>query len=334
MSKMAISIVLGLALLTAAASNLDAAFGPAPPDVAWSFSTVIAPNGYSLVYRLASFSPPEANLAPIGALNPTIPLVVGNRYAVTVTDAARHSFQLIAKGPTLVNDTVLLSQGASVQGPFETDPDVAWVDEAATVTFTLTPELAAAMTDPNAGQAPGYRSRSFTFSQRGDFAIFGPSLGGPFGPSPVYRFWSPVDSRHFYTISENEKNAIVAAPSATAWTYETVAYYAFYSNSEPGLAPVYRFRSPLYAVYFYTISEAEKDSILASYVPTVWSYEGPAFYAYPEGSQPVGTSPVHRFRSSATGAEFYTIDAAERDYIIANLPAWQHEGIAWYAHEP
>ena len=160
-------------------------------------------------------------------------------------------------------------------------------------------------------------------------------FGSSVGTVPVYRFWSPQNSRHFYTVSEAEKDYVIATYPANIWTYETVAYYAFPDNSEPGLAPVYRFWSPQHSAHFYTISEAEKDSVIATYPATVWSYEGPVFYAYPAGSQPAGASPVYRFWSPLHSAHFFTISEAERDSVVATYPTstWTYEGIAWYAYE-
>lgn len=44
-----------------------------------------------------------------------------------------------------------------------------------------------------------------------------------------------------------------------------------------------------------------------------------------------GGSPVYRFRNSQNGAYFYTISDTERLVVMANLPQYQYEGIAWYA---
>ena len=153
-------------------------------------------------------------------------------------------------------------------------------------------------------------------------------------PSALYRFWSPLNSRHFYTISAAEKDSVIATYPANIWTYEGVAYYAFGDNSEAGLAPVYRFWSPLNSAHFYTISEDERDSVIATYPPEVWTYEGIAFYAYPEGAQPAEAAAVYRFWSSTLSGHFYTISEAERDGIITTYPieVWQYETIAWYAY--
>jgi len=44
-----------------------------------------------------------------------------------------------------------------------------------------------------------------------------------------------------------------------------------------------------------------------------------------------GRSAVYRFYNAATGAHFFTINAAERDNTIQNLPSFAYEGIAFYA---
>jgi hypothetical protein len=152
--------------------------------------------------------------------------------------------------------------------------------------------------------------------------------------SAVHRFWSPLNSRHFYTISEAEKDSVIATYPLSIWTYEGVAYYAFSADSEAGLAPVYRFWSPLHSAHFYTISDDERNSIMLTYPASVWTYEGIAFYAYPEGSQPDGTTAVYRFWSPQNSAHFYTMSEAERDSIIATYPesVWTYEAVAWYAY--
>jgi len=48
----------------------------------------------------------------------------------------------------------------------------------------------------------------------------------PEGSQPVYRFWSNTASKHFYTISEEEKQAIIDMFSYY-WTLEGVAWYAY-----------------------------------------------------------------------------------------------------------
>jgi parallel beta-helix repeat protein len=157
-------------------------------------------------------------------------------------------------------------------------------------------------------------------------------FGAWINDTPVYRFWSPVNSRHFYTIKEAEKDKLINI-YAHVWTYESIAYYAFETDSEPGLVPVYRFWSPVLVAHFYTTSESERDKLINIY-PHVWTYEGIAFYAYPEGQQPVDTLPVYRFWSGTLETHFYTIDETEKNKLIDNYShVWTYESVAWYAYE-
>ncbi|MBN1509547.1 MAG: right-handed parallel beta-helix repeat-containing protein [Sedimentisphaerales bacterium] len=100
------------------------------------------------------------------------------------------------------------------------------------------------------------------------------------GLSPVYRFWSPYTSCHFYTISESERDMLIRDYSYW-WTFEGVAYYAYAEGDEPaGTKPIYRFWSPITSCHFYTMSENEKAYIIREW-SGVFMYEGVAFYAYP-----------------------------------------------------
>lgn len=95
---------------------------------------------------------------------------------------------------------------------------------------------------------------------------------------PVYRFWSNKLSGHFYTIDEQEKNWLIQELEYV-WTFEGVAFYAYPSGLRPPWAsPVYRFWSPAKSTHFYTISQKEKDDLIAGQ-SKVWIYEGIAWYA-------------------------------------------------------
>jgi len=148
----------------------------------------------------------------------------------------------------------------------------------------------------------------------------------------VYRFISPKTGKYFYTPDEVEKDRLIDQ-FADAWTFEGIAYYASASASDEALMPVYRFWSPKSDSHFWTINEGERDWLIDRY-PDVWTYEGLAFYAYPEGSQPAGAKPVYRFRSATLDAHFYTIDEVEKQAFIDTLSdLWVYESIAWYAFD-
>lgn len=149
---------------------------------------------------------------------------------------------------------------------------------------------------------------------------------------PVYRFWSLVSGKHFYTLDEPEKNLLIDV-YPHVWVFEGIAYYAYARASEPGLVPVYRFWSPVLESHFYTSSRAEKDHLIDKY-EDVWTFEGIVFYAYPDGQQADGAKTVHRFWSDTLGGHFYTVSEAEKDRLIREYAlVWTYEGAAWYAFE-
>ena len=99
------------------------------------------------------------------------------------------------------------------------------------------------------------------------------------GLQPVYRFWSDTLVSHFYTISVSERDYVINTWPDT-WTYEGEVFYAYPPGSQPaGTKPVYRFWSDVLETHFYTISEAEKAYVEATW-PDAWTYEGIAWYAY------------------------------------------------------
>jgi predicted outer membrane repeat protein len=146
----------------------------------------------------------------------------------------------------------------------------------------------------------------------------------------VYRFWSPVNSVHFYTISVQEKEMLIS-DFPTIWTYEGPAYHTAGASGATGLLPVYRFWSG--HSHFYTINEDEKNMLVQDWA-NMWNFEGIAFYAYPEGQQPADSKPIYRFWNGASVSHFYTISESERDMLIRDFPSiWTFEGVAFYAYE-
>ena len=143
----------------------------------------------------------------------------------------------------------------------------------------------------------------------------------------VHRFWSDRYRGHFFTISENEKDNIVAN-LAHDWRYEGVAYHAF-PETVPSTVPLYRFWSDRYRGHFFTISESEKNNIVAN-LSHDWRYEGVAYYV--SASQNPDVVPVFRFWSPRYRHHFFTISEAEKDHIVDALSDdWQYEGVAFHA---
>ncbi|MCU0915910.1 MAG: hypothetical protein MUC88_15320 [Planctomycetes bacterium] len=122
------------------------------------------------------------------------------------------------------------------------------------------------------------------FWQYEDIAYY--AFRAPVGTNllPVYRFWSLKLATHFWTISEDERRALL--DMRDTWEYEGIAFYAYPPGRQAlGTLPVYRFWSPLLLSHFYTISESEKDVLLREY-PAVWQLESVAWYAYAQPHEP------------------------------------------------
>jgi len=165
-------LFVSVALLSAAVTT-DAQ----PIDVAWTFGNV-----GSSSYRLDAFDPSDIAFGTVGSQDPTLPLELGKRYQVTVTQPSVHPLEIIAKAPSAPSDVVLLSM--SVNAPFESDPDVNWVDDGqGTVAFTLTTPLYQAMLEGN--RVPGYRCRPHLFQMRGDFTVTGGPVDKRITPSAI-----------------------------------------------------------------------------------------------------------------------------------------------------
>jgi len=151
---------------------------------------------------------------------------------------------------------------------------------------------------------------------------------------PLHRFWSNEYRNHFFTLSESEKNSVIAKYPDDVWKYEGISYYALaydgVSCPSPSL-PVYRFWSDTFYGHFYTISENEKNTVIAKYPDKVWKYERVAYCAFL--NQVEGTTAVNRFWSGTLQTHFYTISENEKQGIIDRYPesVWKYEGISFHA---
>lgn len=154
----------------------------------------------------------------------------------------------------------------------------------------------------------------------------------PVGTRPAYRFRGAASGDCFLTISEREKDSLLATYARDVLDYDGIAFYAFARADEPaGLRPVCRFWSPVRERHFFTISESEQRTIAEDTPAEQWQNEGVAFYAFPEGAQTSDAAPVYRFRD-ATGAYFWAFDEAGASGRQPRGDQAERDGIAWYVH--
>lgn len=99
------------------------------------------------------------------------------------------------------------------------------------------------------------------------------------GALPVYRLFNSFSGSHFYTMNEEEVDSVLFRLS-DRFTLEGLAFYAL-PGPVQGALPVYRFFSLMTGSHFFTISEDEKDWIIANIKPSQLAYEGIAWWAFP-----------------------------------------------------
>lgn len=151
--------------VTAEANFGSGTFIEPDPAISWTFD-----NNGTTSYTLVSYTPSGVPFGTVGQDDPTLLLYLGERYEVTIVNEVSHPFEVLAKGPTSVDDVILLSMRSGVTGSLEGDSTVGWDDPGTdTVAFTLSQSLYDAMTVPN--KQPGYRCGIHVSSMRGDFDV-------------------------------------------------------------------------------------------------------------------------------------------------------------------
>jgi len=139
----------------------------------------------------------------------------------------------------------------------------------------------------------------------------------------IFRFYNNKTGTHFYTANIDEKNSVKA--NLAQFSYEGVGFQTD-ATAQTGNA-VYRFYNPSKNSHFYTINEGERDSVIKN-LPA-YNYEGEAFYGY-KNNAAGNHEALYRFFNTATGTHFYTPNTTERDNVMATLPSYKYEGIAFY----
>ncbi|MDO8847282.1 MAG: CHAP domain-containing protein [Coriobacteriia bacterium] len=92
-----------------------------------------------------------------------------------------------------------------------------------------------------------------------------------------------------------------------------------------GMITVYRFYNHFTGTHFYTPSEAERDTVIATW-PDVYRYEGIAYTLDPARN----TQPLTRFYNVVRGSHFYTASSAEAETVRVQWPGvFRYEGLTY-----
>ena len=134
-----------------------------------------------------------------------------------------------------------------------------------------------------------------------------------------------------WTTDEREKQTLMTE-YPDVYEYEGVVFYAYSPGEQPlSTLPVYRFWSDRLLYHFYTMSETERDKLIANY-PDVWTYEGPVWYIHPRAYQLEETTYLLKGGDDA-GSYTMTLSAyvdgkevsIDEPYVYLNLSVSQME---------
>lgn len=140
----------------------------------------------------------------------------------------------------------------------------------------------------------------------------------------THRFFNTATGVHFYTSSDTERQRVQA--TLPRFNYEGTAYRVMVGLADFAV-PVYRFYNRVSGTHLYTASESEKNTVIRE-LSDVYTFEGEAWFARPDPYP--GWVPVYRFFNRLTGTHFYTHDEGERANVLATLPHYALEGVAYW----
>ncbi len=140
----------------------------------------------------------------------------------------------------------------------------------------------------------------------------------------IYRFYNLQTGKHFYSAAQE---AVSVAYNDDAFIFEGPAFGT--AGNQAGTSAVYRFYSAERNSHFYTISDVERDKVIAE-IPD-FAYEGVAYNAFLSSAQ--GGDALYRFYNTNTNSHFYTTSVTERDSVINGQGDFVYEGIAYYVDD-
>ncbi|MDE5757594.1 MAG: hypothetical protein K2H85_03165, partial [Allobaculum sp.] len=134
----------------------------------------------------------------------------------------------------------------------------------------------------------------------------------------VYRFYNTITGEHFYTASEEERNALM---EESRWNNEGQGWIA----PEVSNFPIYRVCNPNSGEHHFTIDKNEYETLQT----LGWKGEGVGYYsAHSSKGDIVSLYRLYNPQAKDAGSHHYTASVEERDDLVKE--GWNYEGIAWY----
>jgi subtilisin family serine protease len=130
------------------------------------------------------------------------------------------------------------------------------------------------------------------------YSAFNYNVTRPSGTVPLYRYWNPTVTDHYYTTNFNELGW-----TSSGWEFAWIECY-IYPTQATGTVPLYEYWNPTVGDHYYTINYSELGA--GAYG---WTYQTVAGYVFP--TQATGTVPLHEYWNASVGDHFYTINLDE-----------------------
>lgn len=134
--------------------------------------------------------------------------------------------------------------------------------------------------------------------------------------SPLYRYWNPGASDHFYTRSANEIGTTVHGQFGNHGYQSEGIQCRIYQNQVEHSVPLYRYWNGQNRDHFYTTNSAEIGTTTPGNVGNHgYKSEGIAGYCFPE--QRPDTVPLYRYWNPGNADHFYTTNKIEIGTVTA-----------------
>jgi len=149
------------------------------------------------------------------------------------------------------------------------------------------------------------------------YSAFNYNVSRPSGTTPLYRYWNPNVTDHFYTANFNELGW-----AANGWEFGWIECY-IYPTQQSGTVPLYQYWNPSVGDHFYTTNFNE-----LGWGAYGWTFERTEGYIFPY--QQSGTVPLHQYWNATVGDHFYTINLEELG--PSGAYGWVYSRVDGYVH--
>jgi subtilisin family serine protease len=149
------------------------------------------------------------------------------------------------------------------------------------------------------------------------YSAFNYSVTRPSGTVPLYRYWNPNVTDHYYTANFSELGW-----AANGWEFNWIEAY-IYPTQASGTVPLYQYWNPTVGDHFYTTNFNE-----LGFGAFGWTYQRVEGYIFP--TQASGTVPLHQYWNASVGDHFYTINLEELG--SSGSYGWSYSRIDGYVH--